>query len=455
MVAINNNIAVFSVLFASCWWTSLFPVVRGVNREDGCEGSRLDKKYGRGYYQEEANRVKIPKRYYVKTKGKRNKIKGDAEGLGGRLVHDFDALGLAVVSFDDDSTASKFKRLGHLEAMEEDAPRYLMGAVESSIEDSISSASDNNNETITMHAERPKNHHLRQLQTQAIPDGLFKIFGGTMPAQSYYPASKTPINSICIIDSGFAGLNHPDLQGVFATAADPSQSNNYWDTCDHGTHVAGTIVAENNNVGVLGVFPGASILVVKVFNWNGSKCAWTYSSSLVAAANYCANRGAKIISMSLGGNVSVASERIALASLRSRGILIIAAAGNNGSMEYNYPASYSSVISVGAVDKNNNKADFSQWNDMVDIAAPGVAVLSTVPYGQYKYMSGTSMATPHVSGVAFLLWNKYPRCTADQIQAALLSTSLDLGKQGKDVYFGVGLVQYWAAAGYLMTAKCG
>jgi serine protease len=326
--------------------------------------------------------------------------------------------------------------------------------MESSIEDPISSSKNNNDETLLMHAERAKSH-LRQLQIQSIPDGLLKIFGGTMPAQSYYPASKTPVNTICVIDSGFGGSNHPDLQGVFVTAADPTQANNYWDTCDHGTHVSGTIVAENNNVGVLGVFPGASILVVKVFNWNGSKCAWTYSSSLIAAANYCANRGAKIISMSLGGNVSVASESIAFASLRKRGILLIAAAGNNGSMEYNYPASYSSVISVGAVDKNNNKADFSQWNDMVDIAAPGVAILSTVPYGQYKYMSGTSMATPHVSGVAFLLWNKYPRCTADQIQAALLSTSLDIGKQGKDVYFGVGLVQYWAAAGYLMAAKCG
>mmetsp|Transcript_7581 Transcript_7581/g.10998 ORF Transcript_7581/g.10998 Transcript_7581/m.10998 type:complete len:160 (+) Transcript_7581:1096-1575(+) len=159
--------------------------------------------------------------------------------------------------------------------------------------------------------------------------------------------------------------------------------------------------------------------------------------------------------MSPGGNDSVASESIAFASLRSKGILIIAAAGNNGDTEYNYPASYSSVISVGAVDSKNQKASFSQWNSMVDIAAPGVNILSTVPYGRYAYMSGTSMATPHVSGATFLLWNKYPRCTADQVQAAILSTALDLGPQGKDNYFGVGLVQYWAAASYLMAAKCG
>ncbi len=456
MATFANNIAVLSVLVLTFWLMSLIQEVWGVYREDGCEGSKLDKKYGRGFYQQESKRLKIPKRYYVKTKGKTHKVKGDAEGMGGRVLHDFDAFGLAVVSFDDDSAASKFSKLGHLDAMEEDAPRYLMMASESFVDEPISNSSTYSNGTMTMNQEQEIiKTHLRHLQSQGIPDGLLKVFGGTMPAQSYYPAHKNPVHSLCIIDSGFAGLKHPDLQDVFVSAADPTQSNNYWDTCEHGTHVAGTIVAQNNNVGVLGIFPGASILIVKVFNWNGSKCAWTYSSSLVAAANYCANRGAKIISMSLGGNVSVASESIAFASLRSRGILIIAAAGNNGKTEYNYPASYSSVISVGAVDKNDNKADFSQWNDMVDIAAPGVAILSTVPYGQYKYMSGTSMATPHVSGVAFLLWNKYPRCTADQIQAALLSTSLDIGKQGKDVYFGVGLVQYWAAAGYLMAAKCG
>eukprot|EP00590_Aulacoseira_subarctica_P007391 CAMPEP_0172434380 /NCGR_PEP_ID=MMETSP1064-20121228/70601_1 /TAXON_ID=202472 /ORGANISM="Aulacoseira subarctica , Strain CCAP 1002/5" /LENGTH=443 /DNA_ID=CAMNT_0013182595 /DNA_START=336 /DNA_END=1667 /DNA_ORIENTATION=- len=443
MVAANHM-----ALLLTTWLLCSLQEVRGVYRGDSKDGDKLDKKYDREFYQQESERLKLPKRYFVKTKGKKGKVKGDAEGVGGHMLHDFDSVGLAVVSFDDEDTAKKFKKLGHAEVMEEDAPRYLTRSYESLVDESLrSNANESKQEALY--------NHLRHLQSQVAPDGLKQIFGGNVPASSYYPSNKNIINNICIIDSGFAGQNHPDLQGVYASAADPMQSNNYWDGCEHGTHVAGTIVAENNNVGVLGVFPGASILVVKVFNWNGSKCAWTYSSSLVAAANYCASRGAKIITMSLGGNVTVASESIAFASLRSKGILIIAAAGNNGDTEYNYPASYSSVISVGAVDSKNQKASFSQWNSMVDIAAPGVNILSTVPYGRYAYMSGTSMATPHVSGATFLLWNKYPRCTADQVQAAILSTALDLGPQGKDNYFGVGLVQYWAAASYLMAAKCG
>ena len=419
-----------------------FHTVYGIIREKN--DSKLARKYGRNYFQEESEHQKTPKRYYVKTKGNKRKVKGDAEKAGGEVLYEFDSLELSVVKFDNVTDASNFAALGHSGAMEEDAPRYLMRIKGS--------------EAPTSHAANDTGldeEALRNLQSggQVLPDGLKVVFQGSIPDASYYP-STNPSIPICIIDSGFAGSGHPDLQNVYASAADPYQSNNFWDDCGHGTHVAGTIVAENNNLGVLGIYPGASVMVVKVFGWNGSKCAWTYSSSIVAAANYCAATGAKIISMSLGGDIRVSMEESAFYSLRQKGILIFAAAGNEGANIYSYPASYSSVVSVAAIDQYYQRASFSQWNNMVDIAAPGVNVLSTTPYGRYATYSGTSMACPHVSGAAFLLWNKYPRCSGDQVLEAILSTARDLGTSGTDSSYGRGVIQFWSAASYL-AARCG
>jgi subtilisin family serine protease len=147
---------------------------------------------------------------------------------------------------------------------------------------------------------------------------------------------------VCIIDSGIKS-NHEDFAGVAMTG----QSGQNWgsDSCGHGTHVAGTIAAANNNVGVVGVSPGkVSLHIVKVFD--GASCGWSYSSSLIAAANECASAGAKIISMSLGGGSSSTTESNGFANLYSQGVLSIAAAGNAGNTTKSYPASYDSVMSV-------------------------------------------------------------------------------------------------------------
>ncbi len=121
------------------------------------------------------------------------------------------------------------------------------------------------------------------------------------------------------------------------------------DTCGHGSHVAGTIAASFNDFGVVGVNPGGvSLHIVKVFD--GPECGWSYSSTLANAANICQAAGADIISMSLGGAQKNKQEERAFNSLYSAGILSIAAAGNDGTTAYNYPASYSSVVSVAAID---------------------------------------------------------------------------------------------------------
>jgi serine protease len=183
---------------------------------------------------------------------------------------------------------------------------------------------------------------------------------------------------VCIIDSGY-DTSHEDLPP--ATGTNVSGTGDWSvDGCGHGTHVAGTIAAVNNSTGVVGVLPNAKVNlhIIKVF---GSNCAWAYSSTLINAANACRTAGANIISMSLGGGSSSTTERNAFQSLYDAGILSIAAAGNAGTTQHSYPASYASVVSVAAVDSAKVAASFSQRNNQVELAAPGVAVRSTVPMG--------------------------------------------------------------------------
>ncbi|HVR82030.1 MAG TPA: S8 family serine peptidase [Luteimonas sp.] len=378
---------------------------------------------------------------------------------------------------------------------------------------------------------------------------------------------------VCVIDSGIHA-GHEDFAGVNIVGGFPAGQWNF-DNCGHGTHVAGTIAAANNGIGVVGVSPGkVSMFFVKVFgDQNEGQCAWTFSSTLIAATNRCADAGARVINMSLGGGAPTNSELKVFQNLAKRGVLSIAAAGNSGNPAnstdaYSYPASYPDVVSVAAIDSNSTLAGFSQKNDAVDLAGPGVSVLSTYPFkvppllsgsdsydsipmtntfrgsvtaplvsgglctatdaswagkvvlcsrgsisflaksqnvynsggiaavvsnntagalngtlganltvippipvvgitqadGQallashigdattvntviqshangYAFLSGTSMATPHVVGVAALVWSANPGWTRQQVLDALEVSAKDLGTPGYDVGYGWGLVQ--------------
>ncbi|MFB9243357.1 S8 family serine peptidase [Massilia antarctica] len=183
---------------------------------------------------------------------------------------------------------------------------------------------------------------------------------------------------VCIIDSGYDRA-HEDLSANSVTGEyDAGTGNWYTDENHHGTHVAGTIAAINNSgTGVVGVNPNRllKLHIVKVFGAAG----WAYSSSLATAANKCASAGANVISMSLGGGRASITEQRAFDALAAKGILSIAAAGNDGNTAISYPAGYASVMMVGALDQNKAWASFSQYNSKVEIAGPGVGVLSTVP----------------------------------------------------------------------------
>jgi serine protease len=384
---------------------------------------------------------------------------------------------------------------------------------------------------------------------------------------------------ICIIDSGL-DTSHPDFAGMTITKTDdPNTGNAFIDTCHHGTHVAGTIAGQSNDYGVTGVAPGVSLHIVKVFGDDTGDygCAWIYSSSLVAALTACEDAGAHIVSMSLGGDARSAFEQSAFDAAYKRGVLSIAAAGNDGpdsQIPPSYPASYGSVISVAAVDEARQVATFSQQNAYVELAAPGVHVLSSVPVGEghaasatvdgsnlvvenmahsplgeasgplvncglgdapcpggggqvcliqrgtytfeskienciagggtaaiiynnvagifggdaghatgipsvstsdndgaalmatklgktatvsvtpadHAYYDGTSMATPHVSAVAALVWRAHPEWTNVNVRTALQKTAKDLGPVGRDKAYGYGLVQAAGAIAHVFPA---
>lgn len=384
---------------------------------------------------------------------------------------------------------------------------------------------------------------------------------------------------VCIIDSGYA-RGHADLSAGTNVTGEYDSGTGWWYTDEnhHGTHVAGSISALNNaGTGVVGVSENASLRlhIVKVFDAAG----WAYSSTLTNAAEKCRLAGANVISMSLGGALSSRTEDTKFKQLLGTyNILPIAAAGNDGNTRTSYPAGYASVVSVAAVAENNTLATFSQRNKDVEIAGPGVNVLSTVPAGtgrlsslsvgastyapggmdgspvatasapladfglggtaspgtmtgkvcliqrgtydfgvkvancqasggvgavvynnvagsfggtvgtsvttipsvtasdtegtamknqlgqtatvavsgwDYAFFDGTSMATPHVSAVAAIVWARNLNCTASQLRTSLNLSARDLGVAGRDTSFGYGLVQAKAADDRIKARGCG
>ncbi|UXI02852.1 S8 family serine peptidase [Photobacterium sp. TY1-4] len=432
----------------------------------------------------------------------------------------------------------------------------------------------------------------RYLLSETLP------WGQTFVGATLLSDSNAGNRTVCIIDSGY-DLTHNDLSGNQVSGTNDSGTGSWSSPGNnnaHGTHVAGTIAAISNNEGVVGVLPNQNVNlhIVKVFNESG----WGYSSSLVKAIDTCVANNANIINMSLGGSQSSRTEENALKQHYDNGVLLIAAAGNDGSTAHSYPASYDSVMSVAAIDNQKHHAAFSQATNQVEIAAPGEAILSTVTLGEgrladislagqsyfdrgvvphnrlintngsyvpapvpgsitaelatcntsagnyqcgdmsgkvclterignqasgvypevdavaacynagasaaivysntalaglqnpflvdtnngypmvsvsvdrqlgldlanavgqaitvssttnenYEYYNGTSMATPHVTGVAALVWSYHPQCNASQVRQALTATAEDIDVAGRDNRTGYGLIDAAAAKAYL------
>lgn len=212
-----------------------------------------------------------------------------------------------------------------------------------------------------------------------------------------------------------------------------NDTNQPLDDNGHGTHVAGSIAAHQ-----FGVAPHATLYALKFLDMNG----WGGEVDLLRALEWCYDNNVDVVNGSFGSMYPSAAEQAACELLTNNNTLVIAAAGNGASSDYSYPASYENVISVAAVDKNKAHAWFSQTNDQVNISGPGVDVRSIYPGEQYKTLSGTSMATPHVAGAAALAFALNP--DADYVRDLLQTTSENLGDRKK---FGEGLVRCDYAVG--------
>jgi subtilisin family serine protease len=254
-----------------------------------------------------------------------------------------------------------------------------------------------------------------------------------------------------IVDTGI-DQTHPELSGKTVNCADSTGGVLVEGTCVddnmHGTHVAGTIAAKANNAtGVAGVAFNASFAICKALR---TAAGTGLTSDVANCINWTHTRGSKVISMSLGGGQSTTLRNAVVNAWKggaANGSVLVAAAGNDGDSTVNYPAGYPEVVSVAATDHNDARASFSNANSDVEVAAPGVSVLSTIPGGQYARLSGTSMATPHASGVAGVLWQLFPGDTAAGIRGRLTAAVDDRGPAGRDSSYGFGRVNLCKAAG--------
>lgn len=300
-------------------------------------------------------------------------------------------------------------------------------------------------------------------------DGEVHALGEILPwgvdrigAALVHPYNKGTGVRVAIIDTGI-DYTHPDLNDNYMGGynfvnnnADPMDDNG------HGTHVAGIVAAEDNDFGVIGVAPEAYLYGVKVLDRNGSG----YFSDVIAGIDWSVQNGMQVISMSLGANTGSDALKAACDNAYNAGVLLVAAAGNDGNHlgtgdSVDYPARYESVIAVAATDSSssNTRASWSSTGPAVELSAPGVIINSTLFGGAYGTKSGTSMAAPHVSGTAALVfksdetaWKLAGYTNGDgiwtniEVRNVLDNTADNLGAPGRDNLYGYGLVDADEAA---------
>lgn len=260
---------------------------------------------------------------------------------------------------------------------------------------------------------------------------------------------------VAVLDTG-CDMNHPDLKpqiiaGYNFTNDYNANRGDFNDNNGHGTHVCGTIAASLDEKGVVGVAPKCKLLVCKVLSGDGSGQYDWIIKAIHYAIDWKGPNGerVRVINMSLGGPYDLPELYEAVKRAVDNDICVVVAAGNEGdddegTYEVSYPANYNEVIEVGAVGPDKKMAYFSNTNTEVDVVAPGVDILSTYPNGRYASLSGTSMATPHVSGAIALLVKlsetafKRPMTEAE-IYAQLVKNTIPLGYQNSTE--GNGLVK--------------
>lgn len=247
---------------------------------------------------------------------------------------------------------------------------------------------------------------------------------------------------VAVIDTGVQ-LDHPDLEGRLVegyNVIDPSSPPD--DDVGHGTHVAGIIAAQvNNEEGVAGMTWYTRIMPIKALDSTGAGSAYAVAEGVIWAADH----GAQVINMSLGNYAQAQFLHDAIKYAVEKGVVVVAASGNDNTDRPGYPAAYPEVIAVAATDEGGKKAAYSNYGDYIDVAAPGTSIASTYPGGRYAALSGTSMACPHVAALASLIKAANPGLSPQEVAEILRSTARDLGETGKDPYFGYGEINVQSA----------
>jgi type VII secretion-associated serine protease mycosin len=265
--------------------------------------------------------------------------------------------------------------------------------------------------------------------------------------------------TVAVVDTG-VDLDHPDLQANLVPGQTfvPGTSSPD-DDQGHGSHVAGIVAGVGNNGGIIGVAPRARIMPVKVLDSQGLGSTFGVANGI----RWAADQGARIINMSFGGVSNSSTVGDAVNYAYNKGALLVAAGGNCGDTSYFlngcvfqdqpvYPAALTNVIAVASTDVNDNQSSFSNQGNYIEVAAPGSSIYSTYEAGGYLTISGTSQATPHVSGLAALIWSKNTSLTNAQVRTQIRNTAQDLGAVGWDIQFGYGRINAIAALGLLQTA---
>lgn len=326
---------------------------------------------------EPANKVRVMVTYQP---GSKSMSKQALENAGGQIHYAFDEINTFALTLPT-SALNGISRNRHVVQIEMDPIRYIDNRLPAFRQGNIASILRSN-----------------PYEEQVIPYGIDMVQARDMWDQDrdgiIDPGAPTGAGiTVCIIDSGLYVI-HEDLVDISLVEGWPSTGANQWheDGLGHGTHVAGTIAAMNNHIGVVGVTPGTvDLFIVRVF---GNTGGWVNASTLIHAANQCSNAGATIINMSLSGSTHSSVEELAFANLFNDGILLIAAAGNQGTSAYRYPAAYDSVISVSALNENMGWVSFSNFNSQVELSAPGFAVLSTVPFVESNSVTAAGATYP-------------------------------------------------------------
>ncbi|MEW6399952.1 MAG: S8 family peptidase [Bacillota bacterium] len=278
---------------------------------------------------------------------------------------------------------------------------------------------------------------------QQVPWGVDRI-----DADLAWASSRGAGIKVGIVDTGI-DKDHPDLLAsvkggylAIQTGAYKNKGPDAWDDDNgHGTHVAGIVAAVDNTIGVVGVAPEAWLYGVKVLDRTGSG----YYSDIIEGIQWCIDNGMQVINMSLGGSTDSPALHDAIITAYNREITVVCAAGNEGPGEDTvcYPARYPEVIAVAATAADDSVPDFSSRGPEVDIAAPGVSILSTWKGGGYATASGTSMASPHVAGTAALYLAARGPASPDQVRQHLMATAEPLPYPS--TWVGAGLVDAQAA----------